>query len=94
MIWFAVINPVLSPASPQARALSDLFVVTLVVCAVIFLIVTGVDRVVRGALSQARPSRRASSSGGGQHEKRIDPGNALAKPEVRRANLHHSTSLW
>lgn len=41
MIWFAVINPVLSPASPQARALSDLFVVTLVVCAVIFLIVTG-----------------------------------------------------
>jgi len=41
MNWFAVINPVLSPASPQARALSDLFVVTLIVCAVIFSIVTG-----------------------------------------------------
>jgi cytochrome c oxidase subunit 2 len=39
MIWSAVINPVLSPASPQARALSDLFVVTLIVCAVIFFIV-------------------------------------------------------
>jgi hypothetical protein len=36
MIWFAVINPVLSPASPQARALSDLFMVALIVCAVIF----------------------------------------------------------
>ncbi len=41
MIWLASINPVLSPASPQARALSGLFVVTLIVCAVIFLIVTG-----------------------------------------------------
>lgn len=41
MIWFAAINPVLSPAPPQARALSDLFVVTLVVCAVICFIVTG-----------------------------------------------------
>lgn len=36
---FAVLNPVLSPASPQAQALSHLFVVTLFVCAVIFVIV-------------------------------------------------------
>ena len=42
MIWFAAINPVLSPASPQAQTLSNLFVVTLIVCAVIFsLIVAG-----------------------------------------------------
>jgi cytochrome c oxidase subunit II len=41
MNWLAAINPVLSPASPQARALSDLFVVTLIVCAVILLIVAG-----------------------------------------------------
>jgi heme/copper-type cytochrome/quinol oxidase subunit 2 len=41
MIWFADMNPVLSPASPQARALSDLLTVTLIVCAVIFLIITG-----------------------------------------------------
>ena len=41
MIWFAAINPVLSPMSPQARALSNVFEVTLAVCGVIFLIVTG-----------------------------------------------------
>jgi cytochrome c oxidase subunit II len=35
----AVVDPVLSPASPQAGALSRLFVVTLFVCAVIFVIV-------------------------------------------------------
>jgi cytochrome c oxidase subunit 2 len=38
--FFAVVNPVLSPASPQAEALSRLFVVTLFVCAVIFVIVS------------------------------------------------------
>ena len=36
----AVWNPVLTPASPQARSLSHLFVVTLFICAVIFVIVT------------------------------------------------------
>jgi cytochrome c oxidase subunit II len=41
MILLSAINPVLSPASPQARALSDLFVVTLMVCAVICCIVVG-----------------------------------------------------
>jgi cytochrome c oxidase subunit 2 len=35
------IIPVLSPASPQARALLDLFSITLMVCAAILLIVTG-----------------------------------------------------
>lgn len=36
---FAVVDPVLSPASPQAEALSHLFVVTLFVCLVIFVTV-------------------------------------------------------
>lgn len=36
----AVIDPVLTPASPQAEALSHLFVVTLFICAVIFVVVT------------------------------------------------------
>ncbi|HKI69968.1 MAG TPA: cytochrome c oxidase subunit II [Verrucomicrobiae bacterium] len=35
----AVVDPVLSPASPQAEALSRLFVITLFICAVIFVIV-------------------------------------------------------
>src|SRR5258708_1253087 len=35
----AIVDPVLSPASPQAQALSQLFVVTLFVCGVIFVIV-------------------------------------------------------
>jgi cytochrome c oxidase subunit 2 len=35
----AVMDPVLSPASPQAEALSHLFVITLVVCGVIFAVV-------------------------------------------------------
>src|ERR1700761_1938661 len=35
----AVIDPVLSPASPQAAALSHLFLVTLAICAVIFAVV-------------------------------------------------------
>ena len=39
-ILFAVANPVLSPASPQAAALSRLFVITLFICAVIFVIVS------------------------------------------------------
>lgn len=38
-VVFATLDPVLSPASPQARALSSLFVVTLLVCGVIFVIV-------------------------------------------------------
>ena len=37
--FLAVIDPVLSPASPQAEALSHLFVITLFVCGVIFTIV-------------------------------------------------------
>ncbi len=37
--FFAVVDPVLSPASPQAEALSHLFVVTLFICAVIFVVV-------------------------------------------------------
>jgi cytochrome c oxidase subunit 2 len=37
---FAVLDPVLSPVSPQAESLSQLFVVTLFVCAVIFVVVT------------------------------------------------------
>jgi cytochrome c oxidase subunit II len=40
LAMFAVWDPVLSPASPQAEALSHLFAVTLFVCAVIFIIVT------------------------------------------------------
>jgi cytochrome c oxidase subunit 2 len=39
--FFAVLDPVLSPASPQAKALSDLFGVTLIVCGVIFLLIVG-----------------------------------------------------
>lgn len=35
----AVVDPVLTPASPQAEALSRLFVITLFVCAVIFVLV-------------------------------------------------------
>jgi cytochrome c oxidase subunit 2 len=38
--FFAVLDPVLSPASPQADALARLFVVTLFVCAVILAIVS------------------------------------------------------
>ena len=38
--FFAVLDPVLSPASPQADALARLFVVTLFVCAVILVIVS------------------------------------------------------
>lgn len=37
----AVINPVLTPVSPQAQALSKLFVVSLIVCAVILAIIVG-----------------------------------------------------
>jgi cytochrome c oxidase subunit 2 len=39
MNWFTAANPVLNPASPQARALLSLLTVTMIVCAVIFLIV-------------------------------------------------------
>jgi cytochrome c oxidase subunit II len=39
--WFATVNPVFRPVSPQARALADLFYATLAVCAVIFFIVAG-----------------------------------------------------
>ena len=41
MTCLAVINLVMNPVSPQARALSGLFTVTLVVCGVVFLIVVG-----------------------------------------------------
>ncbi|HEY3860453.1 MAG TPA: cytochrome c oxidase subunit II [Verrucomicrobiae bacterium] len=41
MITQAASDLVLSPASPEAKALADLFVVTLIVCAVIFAIVAG-----------------------------------------------------
>jgi cytochrome c oxidase subunit 2 len=39
--FLAVMDPVLSPASPQADALAHLFIVTLWVCAIIFAVVTG-----------------------------------------------------
>lgn len=61
----AVIDPVLSPVSPQAEALSRLFVVTLFLCAVIFAVVAALVLVCmlkfRGKAGDAEPRQITGS---------------------------------